>query len=372
MKFLGPFELETPSGEFKQSIGAKASVLLLARLATPPGRAHDRKRLTEFLWPDRGKAQAFASLRQSLWTLRKALGPAQPSLIIADRSSVRLDPDAVGVDAVLFERLLRNGEKEDLEQAIGIYRGDFLEEHDLDDEDGLQPLLIERQRLRELALSGLKSLATLRAKSGDPEGAIEAAQRALVLNSLQEEVHAAIIRLHRDMGRPGLARDQYDACRHILQREFRNCAFGRNRGAAKIAWCVASKHCCASAQPADCCVSRPARRSSGANLVPSPASRSRPALLLPGIGAVAGLVLLLLFLANGASINLNARSKVFDSRPSIVVVPFEDMSVDGQQAEVAAGLTGRSYRGSFQDLRPVRDRATNEPVDAECGEGFVA
>ena len=51
------------------------------------------------------------------------------------------------------------------------------------------------------------------------DGAIEIGQKALALDPLQEDVHAAIIRLHRDRGRLGLARAQYEACRDILSRE---------------------------------------------------------------------------------------------------------------------------------------------------------
>lgn len=337
IRFLGRFELQTPSGEIQQSIGAKP-VLLLARLAMPPGHAHDRKRLTEFLWPDRGEAQALASLRQSLWTLRKALGPAEASHIIADRSSIRLDPDAVAVDAVLFERLVRSGEKEDLERAIAIYRGDFLEEHGLDDEEGHQPLLFERRRLRELALSGLKSLAALRARSGDPEGAIEALQRALTFDPLQEEAYAAIIRLHRDMGLLGLARDQYDDYREILARELGIApseeieALRKSLGVPQATAATPTR-----GTPAAAPAGPPPDPPAPAH--PNPASRSRPTLLVAGIGAVAALILLLFFQANGAGFNLKARPKGLDSRPSLVVLPFEDMSVDGQQAEVAAGLT---------------------------------
>jgi DNA-binding SARP family transcriptional activator len=61
------------------------TALLLARVATPPGHTHDRWRLTELLWPDRGEARAFASLRQSLWTLRKDLRETEPPSILADR-----------------------------------------------------------------------------------------------------------------------------------------------------------------------------------------------------------------------------------------------------------------------------------------------
>ncbi|HWJ74812.1 MAG TPA: bacterial transcriptional activator domain-containing protein [Kaistia sp.] len=218
IRFLGRFELQPPSGAEARPNGVK-TVLLLAWLTMPPGKMHDRKRLSKLLWPDREEAQALASLRQSLWTLRKGLGDGPPSPIMAERSSISIDPDAVAVDTVQFDRLIHKGAKADLEQVAEIYRGDFLAEFDLDDVDCYGPLLFERRRLREMALSCLRSLVEMRAGSGDPDGAVAIAQRALSFDPLQEDVHAAIIRLHRDRGRLGLAPEQYDICRELLRRE---------------------------------------------------------------------------------------------------------------------------------------------------------
>lgn len=340
IRFLGSFESQSPSGERHQLSGIK-TVLLLARLAMPPGQVHDRKRLTELLWPDRAEVQALASLRQTLWSLRKAFGDGEPPPIVAERSLIRLDPDVVEVDAVEFERQIRSGTKEDLERAIQLYRGDFLEELDLDDNEGYQPLLFERRRLREMALSGLKNLAALRAGAGDLDGAVEVALRALSFDPLQEDVHATIIRFHRDQGRLGLARDQYEACRDILRRELDVApseemeALRKSLGASSMVVATPQKTALLTslANPVAPLAIAPSppdhRRLSGSRLV----------FLATGIVAVAALLLLYLFQATGADTALAMRPAVSDERPSLVVLPFEDISIDNQQAEFAAGLT---------------------------------
>ena len=45
---------------------------LLAYLALTPGRAHPRDKLTALLWPETGDRRARHSLRQALFSLRKA------------------------------------------------------------------------------------------------------------------------------------------------------------------------------------------------------------------------------------------------------------------------------------------------------------
>lgn len=338
IRFLGRFELQSPSGGRDLVSGAK-TVLLLARLALPPGQIHDRKRLTELLWPDRGEVQALASLRQSLWSLRKALGQGALPPIIAERTSIRLDPAVVEVDAVEFERQIRSDKQADLERAIALYRGDFLEEFDLDDDEGYQPFLFERRRLRGMALSGLKTLAGLRARAGDPDGAVEVAQRALSFDPLQEDVHAMIMRLHRDNGRLGLARDQYEACRDLLRRELGVApseemeALRNSLGARPIIGAAPENAVLVLASPA------PSPRPAPTQPDRLPLSVSRLALLLSGVATVAALTLLYLFQTTGMGTALASRPAASDTRPSLVVLPFEDISVDNQQAEFAAGLT---------------------------------
>ena len=218
LRFLGRFDLQAPSGDKSDVSGAK-TVLLLARLSMSPGQPIDRKRLIEVLWPDRGEAQALASLRQALWGLRKCLGEGDPAPIVAERSDIRLSPDAFAIDTIEFERHARSASRDALERAAALYRGDYLAEFDLGDASEHSPFLYERQRLRDLGLSVLKALVGLRIEAGDLDGAVDVAQRALAIDPLQEDLHGTVMRLHADRGRLGLALAQYETCRELLRRE---------------------------------------------------------------------------------------------------------------------------------------------------------
>jgi hypothetical protein len=69
------------------AIAGARSQALLGYLALSPGRCAPRAELAALPWPDRGEAQASASLRQELSVLRKLLSDAA---LVADRSTVRL------------------------------------------------------------------------------------------------------------------------------------------------------------------------------------------------------------------------------------------------------------------------------------------
>src|SRR5262245_11716882 len=70
---------------------------LLAYLALPAGQTHPRDKLASLLWGELSEAQARASLRQSLFRLRRALGVAEMGRLRVDGDGVALDPTGVAV-----------------------------------------------------------------------------------------------------------------------------------------------------------------------------------------------------------------------------------------------------------------------------------
>jgi DNA-binding SARP family transcriptional activator/predicted ATPase len=191
---------------------------LLAFLAVPPGRAHPREKLAGLLWGGMPEAQARRSLRQALFTLRKAMG-ADPRAVLIDGETVALNPVCVKVDVVEFERQIADGTPAALERAIALYRGDLLEGLSLQEAPFEEWLLAERERLRELALAALAKVLRHQRDAGATEAALQTALRLLALDPLQEPVHRAVMRLYVQLGRRGSALRQYQVCLGILQRE---------------------------------------------------------------------------------------------------------------------------------------------------------
>src|SRR5262249_41610740 len=152
---------------------------LLAVLAMPPGEPRSRDKLAGLLWSDRGDKQARDSLKQAILKLRKSLDCVQPSPLLADRESVTLDGEAVTVDVAEFEQLIGEGTIESLARATALYRGDLLDGLDLRDAAFDEWLLMERQRLRELAREALAGLLDRHMASGAHDQAAAAARRLL-------------------------------------------------------------------------------------------------------------------------------------------------------------------------------------------------
>src|SRR2546426_9513771 len=98
------------------TLPTRKSQALLAFLALPPGRSHPREKLASLLWGGMREPQARRGLRQSLFTLREAVGVGPPALLI-DGETVGLNPDAGDVDVAGVERQVAGGTPPALERS---------------------------------------------------------------------------------------------------------------------------------------------------------------------------------------------------------------------------------------------------------------
>jgi len=214
---LGRFQIRS-AGRAIDVPGRKEQALL-AFMAMPPGEARSRDRLCALLWGDRSDKQAHDGLKQALYRLRSSFEPVRPLPLLADRASLVLDPAAVAVDVGEFERLIGEGSAAAIARATALYRGDLLDDLDVREEGFEAWLLIERQRLRNLALDALATLLDRYLTAGNRHEANAVARRLLVLDPLRESAHRALMRNYADRGHAALALKQYQLCRDALQAE---------------------------------------------------------------------------------------------------------------------------------------------------------
>ncbi|MGY6629368.1 MAG: tetratricopeptide repeat protein [Wenzhouxiangella sp.] len=106
---FGRFHLSLPSGEEIEITGKRAGAVL-AILCLTPGVAVERGRLCELLWRGRFRAQARASLRQTLLGLKKQLAPMRPDFFDVSRTSVAINRSAVCSDLAVLELALASGQ----------------------------------------------------------------------------------------------------------------------------------------------------------------------------------------------------------------------------------------------------------------------
>jgi TolB-like protein/DNA-binding SARP family transcriptional activator len=170
------------------------------------------------LWSRRRDEQARHSLSQTLTSIRRALGSAAP-LLLAERETIALCPEAVTADVVAFQQLAGSNGVEDLQAAANLYRGALLDGLKLREPAFEAWLTAERARLHELAISVLMHLAKRDVGLGDAHAAAAALSRVLALDPLAEGAHRGLIRLDLDQGAYNAAIRQYRQCAHVLRHE---------------------------------------------------------------------------------------------------------------------------------------------------------
>lgn len=215
LKLLGVFELRLSDGEAAELPGQKDRALL-AILALAQGAPQSRDKLAGLLWSDRGDAQARDSLKHALTRLRQSLGEGLSDAVIADRQTVRLDLARVSVDAVKVEQLVRAGGPNSLEQACALADGDLLDGIAIRDAGFEEWLGAERQRLRRLHEDALLALLA----PGVPNATRErAARRLIALDPLREAATRALMQVHAERGEGAQAIKLFEALKARLHAE---------------------------------------------------------------------------------------------------------------------------------------------------------
>ncbi len=209
---FGQFRLEDAGQPIRLPTRKAAS--LLAFLALHP-QPHPREHLAATLWGDVPHAQATASLRTALSSLRTRLGP---DALKSDRHTVQLNPafplwvDALSAQArAPAEAVFDPEESASLDEPLA---GELLPGFY---DDWITPA---RERYQRLHIERLLSLTqTLRARSDYPR-AIATAQQVLARDAGNETAHQHLIFCYLAAGDRAEASAQYERCRAFLRQEY--------------------------------------------------------------------------------------------------------------------------------------------------------
>lgn len=220
---LGTFELLREGISVPASAWERASTRRLLQYLLVHDRPAHREEVLEALWPDLEPAQAGNQLRVALSRLRRVLEPVRAprtpsSLIVIAGSTLALARDRFVIDIDRFAAAAarassseENTRRSALLEAVGLYRGDLLEDSPY--EDWIQP---HRERLARRYLEILAMLATDEERSGEWASALERWRRIVDRDPGAEHAYRGLMRCYAAMGRAADVLRAFDDCRTAL------------------------------------------------------------------------------------------------------------------------------------------------------------
>ncbi len=340
LSLLGPFSLTGPSGEAIE-IGSKKNRVLLAMLASVPGRSMGREALADILWAEHSEEQAKNSLRQALAVLRKELNGLKTNFFAELNSKVALLPGQISLDTDNYLKDIKLGTAGSLQRAISLWRGSFLADVTVS-ETALQHWLTEqREHYNNHYISAMDRLVPLL----DGPARIDMARRLVQADNLRETSHRHLMEAYHAVGERSQALRHYDKVRKLLHEELgiepspeiedlrkeiaSNERNGQN-GYGTKAVSVSARP--APVPPSPAAVQTPPPPNAAPIQPAAPRGNSRSSL------AYAAVIVGLVAVAAAGWFFTGATSEPV-TKPSVAILPFESLSGSVEDARIATGLT---------------------------------
>ena len=224
IRLLGPLEV-TQNGEPLTGFESDKVRALLTYLVVETELTHRREKLVGLFWPDWSERAARANLRRALTNLRIVIGDHEetPPFLNISRQTIQFNTASdAWIDVTEFTKLLEFKDTQQqnisqLEEAVDLYRGSFLEGFSIADSTAFEEwALLNRERIRRQLIEALQRLTDYYEQRGEFENSLHYAWQQVEFDPWREKTHRQLMRLLYFSGQRGAALTQYEVCRRAL------------------------------------------------------------------------------------------------------------------------------------------------------------
>jgi TolB-like protein/DNA-binding SARP family transcriptional activator/Tfp pilus assembly protein PilF len=172
LRLFGGACLVDETGPLTGPVAQRRRLALLALLAASPDARMAREKLCAYLWPDSAEEEARSSLVDAVYALRKRLGR---DVLVSVGAEIRLNPARIGSDVQRFRCAVAAG---DHEQAVSLYTGPFLDGFFVPGADEFERWAEAERQLRSCEYArAVEALAARHDRMGESASAVDAWRR---------------------------------------------------------------------------------------------------------------------------------------------------------------------------------------------------
>jgi len=222
INLLGSFEVHVGRKLLEVEVWKREkSRQLLQHLAAAGEAGLSRERIYSLLWPSADPTTATNNLKVVMNALYQALEPGRPTgepafFVIRRQDQYLLNPAAqISLDYQRFERLCRSNLPEDHREALGLYRGRFLE-----GELTQEWYTSEEQYFHQLYLETSRRVIEQYIKEGKLERALDQASEALKTDPLFEAAYMYQIKVYALLENPAMVTQVYRQAKLVFARVY--------------------------------------------------------------------------------------------------------------------------------------------------------
>ena len=233
---LGNFQVRVDDQLITRKFRTDKERALLAYLAIEGNLPNSRETLAELFWPERPEGVARTNLRQALLGVRKAIEDMrapQPVLLVSDETIHINRQASFWLDTAAYTTRFQSSFEhthpalatcptcaQQLQEAVDLYRQDFLDGLYVEDSPGFQEWVIfHREQYQRYLLDILDHLSEIYKTMGDLDAAQKYAWLHVKRAPLEERAYRRLMELLALSGRRSAAIEQYQTCVRMLQRE---------------------------------------------------------------------------------------------------------------------------------------------------------
>jgi DNA-binding SARP family transcriptional activator len=188
LRTLGGLSLFRGTENLTGAATQRLRLAILALLGVAGDGGVSRDKLLAYLWPESDAIRARHVLNQLIYAQRRQVGH---DALFLGRKTLRLNPALIRTDVEAFEDALAGG---DLEAAVGVYRGPFLDGFFVKDAPEFERWTADqRQRLARRAMGALRTLAERAGGAGDQRAAADWLRRAAEIEPYDTAVALALV-----------------------------------------------------------------------------------------------------------------------------------------------------------------------------------